>query len=228
MSSAIALDKPLVVLAVDDHPLIRSALREVLRAIAPQVEVVEAANPDEGLALAARRADLDLVFLDLNFQRHAGGCSLIRHFRSAAPLVPVVVYTTQEDAQTLHEALALGAAAIIPKTHSPKLLQRAVEMVMEGGIYLPPELTRQLAVREAAAPQLDMSRQQLRILELLVEGLPNKAIARKLGLASSTVKNQLTIVFERLGVSNRTQAAISARMLLQSSRTGAETQAGLR
>ena len=221
----------MVVLAVDDHPLIRSALREVLRAIAPRVELLEAANPEQGLALITARADLDLVFLDLNFQRHPGGCQLIRQFRAAAPLVPVVVYTMQEDAQTLREALALGAAGIIPKTHSARLLQRAVEMVMEGGIYLPPELTRQLAApdtpgarqRAATTLPLDMSHQQLRILELLVEGLPNKAIARKLGLASSTVKNQLTVVFERLGVSNRTQAAISARMLLQSSRAGNET-----
>jgi DNA-binding NarL/FixJ family response regulator len=66
-----------------------------------------------------------------------------------------------------------------------------------------------------------MSAQQWRILELLAQGLPNKAIARELGIAASTVKNQLTVVFDKLGVSNRTQAAIAARTLIKSKQPGA-------
>jgi DNA-binding NarL/FixJ family response regulator len=102
------------------------------------------------------------------------------------------------------------------QTHSAKLLQKVIELVMEGGIYVPPELAYQLAAAEAACPPaVAMSRQQWRILELLAHGLSNKEIARKLGIASSTVKNQLTAVFERLGVANRTQAAVAARTLLE-------------
>jgi len=206
-----------VVLIVDDHPLIRSALREALSVMAERVELLEAANPEEGLGLLGQRADTDLIVLDLNFSQH-DGLKFIERFRAAAPAVPLVIYTMHEDAPTLRQALARGAAGVIPKTHSQKLLQKAIELVMEGGIYLPPGLARQLADSEAAQPpaRTEMSRQQWKILELLAEGSPNKEIARKLGIASSTVKNQLTAIFERLGVSNRTQAAIAARALVRS------------
>src|SRR5262249_44068790 len=137
---------------------------------------------------------------------------------------PVIVYTMHEDPPTLQRALALGAAGIVPKTHPRELVQRAVRTVMEGGVYVPPEFAGPLAegapAGAEAPPRPDaprrhgMSHQQWRILELLAQGLPNKEIARRLGIASSTVKNQLTVVFERLGVSNRTQAAIAARALV--------------
>lgn len=212
---------PAVVLVVDDHPLIRSALREVVACSAARgIELIEAADPAAGLALLERRNDVDLVFLDLGFSGH-DGLEYIEHIRAAAPLVPVVVYTMHEDAATLMQALARGAVGIVPKTHSPQLLQRAIELVMEGGIYVPPQLARQLACGEPASKPacsrscapLSMSEQQWKILELLAEGMPNKVIARSLGLAPSTVKNQLTMVFGALGVSNRTQAAIAARAL---------------
>jgi DNA-binding NarL/FixJ family response regulator len=216
-----------VVLAVDDHPLIRCALREVLYAGRSGAEFLEASNPEEGLSLVSQRPDLDLLFLDLYFSAY-DGLAYLERFRRAAPQVPVIVYTMFEDAAKLTQALALGAAGIVPKTHSPQLVRRAIELVLEGGVYLPPQLARQLAVAEPApgrmtpapvlttvsvAPRAPMSDQQWKILELLVEGMPNKLIARRLGLAPSTVKNQLTCVFETLGVSNRTQAAMVARNL---------------
>jgi DNA-binding NarL/FixJ family response regulator len=175
------------------------------------VELLEAASPQEGLALLHGRPDTDLVFLDIKFSRH-NGLSFVPRFRAAAPAVPLIIYTMDDHAPALKSALAHGAAGIVPKTHSAKLLQRAIEIVMEGGIYLPPELARQLAAEKASqAVPSAMSAQQSRILELLAQGLPNKEIARKLGIAASTVKNQLTVVFDRLGVTNRTQAAIVAR-----------------
>lgn len=219
MSTSGSAAKSLVVLTVDDHPLIRSALREVIGLIADRVVLLEAADPVEGLALLARRTDTDLVLLDLNFAGHSG-LAFIERFRSAAPATPLLVYTMHEDTETLKQALARGAVGIVPKTHSAKLLQKAIELVMDGGVYVPVELARQLASPEAdlgshATPPA-MSEQQWKILKLLAQGLPNKAIANDLGIASSTVKNQLTLVFEKLGVSNRTQAAIAARALLKS------------
>jgi DNA-binding NarL/FixJ family response regulator len=214
----------LVVLTVDDHPLIRSALREVVGLTAERVELLEASNPEDGLALLRRRPDADLVFLDLSFSGH-DGLAFVERFRAAAPATPLVIYTMHEDLPTLKQALAHGAAGIVPKTHSAKLLQKAIELVMDGGVYLPPELARRLASPETAPPArphaLAMSEQQWKILELLAQGSPNKAIARQLGIAASTVKNQLTAVFSKLGVSNRTQAAIAARSLLKSKPPGA-------
>jgi DNA-binding NarL/FixJ family response regulator len=223
MSTSGSAARSLVVLTVDDHPLIRSALREVIALMAERVELLEAANPPDGLALLERRADIDLVLLDVNFAEY-DGLAFIEKFRAAAPAAPLVIYTMHEDAATLKQALARGAVGIVPKTHSAKLLQKAIHLVMDGGIYLPPELARQLASPDAgpeahpAAPA--MSEQQWKILELLAQGLPNKAIAKDLGIAPSTVKNQLTVVFDKLSVSNRTQAAIAARALVKSKPPG--------
>jgi len=219
MSTSTPITKRLIVLTVDDHPLIRAALREVISLTAQQIELLEAADPPEGLALLEGRPDTDLVLLDLNFGAY-NGLAFIERFRAAAPATPLLVYTMHEDAATLRQALARGAVGIVPKTHSAKLLQKAIELVMDGGVYVPVELARQLASPDAdngpPAALPAMSEQQWKILKLLAQGLPNKAIANDLGIASSTVKNQLTLVFEKLGVSNRTQAAIAARALLKS------------
>jgi DNA-binding NarL/FixJ family response regulator len=212
--------KALTALIVDDHPLMRSALRE---ALAPQcAEIIEAENPEQGLERLAARPEVDVIVLDLNFSSHEG-LAFIPRYRQAAPAAPLVIYTIHEDAHTLNRALALGAAGVIPKTHSQALLQKAIALVMEGGVYVPPLLARTLSSplsQEGADQTLNaMTAQQRRILELLAEGAPNKDIARKLGLASSTVKNQLTVIFQRLGVANRTQAAIAARALLAAGST---------
>jgi DNA-binding NarL/FixJ family response regulator len=210
-----------VVLTVDDHPLIRAALREVVGMMTGRVELLEASNPPEGLEVLKRRPDTDLVFLDLSFGQH-DGLDFVRSFRAAAPAAPLIIYTMHEDTRTLREALARGAVGIVPKTHSAKMLQRAIELVMSGGVYLSPELARQLASPEAGTPPpLAMSEPQWKILELLAQGCPNKVIGRTLGIAPSTVKNQLTVVFGKLGVTNRTQAAIAARALLKSKPPGA-------
>src|SRR6266851_5421760 len=168
MSTSGSAAKSLIVLTVDDHPLMRSALREVIGLTAERVELLEAEDPPEGLALLERRPDIDLVLLDLNFAAH-DGLAFIERFRAAAPATPLLVYTMHEDAATLRQALALGAVGIVPKTHSAKLLQKAIELVMDGAVYLPPELARQLASPDAApeprAPV--MSEQQWKILELL-------------------------------------------------------------
>jgi DNA-binding NarL/FixJ family response regulator len=211
--------KPAVVLAVDEHPLIRSALREVLRLVADPVELLEASSAEEGLDVLALRDDIDLVVLEPKFSQD--GLSAVSRFHLAAPRMPLIVYTMCEDAPVLKEALAQGAAGVVPKTHSAALLRKAIEIVMEGGMYLPPQLAWPLirtepAARKPAAPSI--SPQQSRILELLEQGLPNKAIARKLGIACSTVRNQLTLVFRQLGVANRTQAVIVTRALAKSSR----------
>ncbi len=222
MSASTPLRRPsLAVLTVEDHPLIRSALREVLHLRAERVELLEAVTPPEGLAVLERRPDLDLVMLDVNFAQH-DGLAFIDRFRAAAPATPLMVYTMHEDAPTLKLALARGAAGLVPKTHSPAMLQKAIEQVMDGGIYVPPELAGGLSLPAAGAPAApaDFSGQQWRLLELLAQGLPNKTIARELGLAPSTVKNQLTILFGKLGVSNRTQAAIAARSLLKGNLAG--------
>jgi DNA-binding NarL/FixJ family response regulator len=214
----------LTVLSVDDHPLIRSALGEVLAEVADPLELIEASHPEEGLELLREHASVDLAFMDLSYPQH-DGLQFIERFRAAAPATPLVVFTMHDQPKPLMQALERGAAGVVPKRHSRMLLLKAVELVMAGGVYVPHELVHALALKDGThtppparaesrvASPVAMSPQQQRILHFLAEGVSNKQIARELGIASSTVKNQLTLVFEKLGVSNRTQAAIAVRAL---------------
>lgn len=215
MAASDSIPASLVVLTVDDHPLIRSALREVLALMRERVELLEAGDPVAGLEVLERRHGVDLVFLDAHFAHH-DGLAFIERFRAAAPAAPLIMYTMREDPASVREALERGAAGIVPKTYPVRELQQAIERVMAGGIYVPPHLAPEMAAEPTPGLAASaMSAQQRRILELVAEGMPNKAIARQLGLSPSTIKNQLTAVFTKLGVSNRTQAAIAARALLK-------------
>src|SRR4051794_5583976 len=97
--------RSMIVLTVDDHPLMRSALRELLGLMVEHVELLEASDPPEGLAILERRRDADLVLLDLNFREHSG-LDFIQRFRAASPTTPIIIYTMHEDAATLKQALA--------------------------------------------------------------------------------------------------------------------------
>ncbi len=187
---------------------------------APPIRHVDKSSPSQTHGgFDGGRSSADPVRVAGSALRDGEASRFDRSLESRPPAVPLIIYTVHEDASTLKQALAYGVAGIVPKTHSAKLLQKAIELVIEGGVYMPPDLARQLACPEpgpSGRPQsIAMSPQQWRILELLAQGLPNKEIARTLGIASSTVKNQLTVVFERLGVSNRTQAAMAARALVK-------------
>lgn len=221
MSSRRQNNKSMTVLAVDGHPLMRGGLGELLRQTTERLELLEASHPDEGLRLVSGRVDVDLIFLDAG-STHSGNLAYVERFRAAAPGTPLIFSTLDEEPASLRRAIELGAAAVVPKTHSRRLVQMAIELVMEGGCYAPPELLRSLAAGASVAREElvqrgprtgGMSPQQKRILQFLAEGVSNKQIARELGIAPSTVKNQLTAVFDKLGVSNRTQAAIAARAL---------------
>src|ERR1044072_3407098 len=114
---------PTVVLAVDDHPLIRSALREIVSCVgAGCTELLEAGDPAEGLALLAQRHDIDLVFLDLSFGGD-DGLDYVERYRATAGLVPLILYTMHEDAATLAPALARARARALG--HHPEEPPRA-------------------------------------------------------------------------------------------------------
>ena len=147
MSTKWPVPKSFVVLIVDDHPLIRSAVGEVIRLMADEAKLLEAANPPAGLALLEESSDLHLILLDLDFAMH-DGLAFIERFRAAAPATPLLVYTMNEDSGILRKALTYGAVGIVPKTRSPMLLRKAIEVVMDGGIYVPHEIAQQLASSE--------------------------------------------------------------------------------
>jgi two-component system, NarL family, nitrate/nitrite response regulator NarL len=189
----------------------------LLRQSGPDTSVLQASDAAEALALVARHADLDIVVLDLVLPGMSG-LPAISEIARLRPDLPVVVLSSSENPQDARKALAQGALGYVPKSASPQTLLAAIQLVLNGDLYVPPLIldepaAAQLAhLRRAAGPGgSTMTDRQIDVLRLLVEGQPNKTIARDLGLSEKTVKAHVTGIFKALNVVSRTQAAAVAR-----------------
>lgn len=214
------------ILVVDDHPLIREALRGVFGELKRDASVFEASDSRQAMQIVAEHDDLGLVLLDLNLPDR-DGFSILRELREHHPGIAVVVLSGVQDKNTVTKALDLGAVGFIPKTGQREVMMSALQLVFAGGIYIPPEvLTREespppasptatrLGLQSQARPSdLGLTERQVDVLALMMQGKSNKAICRVLDLAEPTVKNHITAIFKALKVTNRTEAAISAREL---------------
>jgi DNA-binding NarL/FixJ family response regulator len=195
------------VLIADDHPLVRDALARTVQQLAADVQVRETGDL-EGLLRLAAQGDADLALVDLNMPGMDGVAGL-RRLRAAAPTLPVVVASGQEDAATIRAVLAAGAVGFIPKSERSEVLLGALRLVQSGGTYVPSRLLN--APPAAAAPEL--TPRQLDVLHLLLRGEPNKLIARELGLTEGTVKIHIAAILRVLHARNRTEAVVRARAL---------------
>lgn len=216
------------ILIVDDHPLIREALRHVLTALDAKFDLIEAENGAAALAAVDGNPDLDLVLLDLALP-DVDGFDALAQLRERHPGVPIVVLSASDQFDTVTRAIDAGAMGFIPKTSSNQLLLDALRQVLSGRVYLPadvlhrhqgtPEQTLQLAAAarrngEALEPRdIGLTARQAEVLALLVEGQPNKLICRGLELAEGTVKIHVTAILKALNVANRTQAVIAVGKL---------------
>jgi DNA-binding NarL/FixJ family response regulator len=210
------------ILVVDDHPMMAEALALAMRTLDRATDVETAGDLRSAIALAGDEK-YDLCLLDLGLPDCSGIDALTR-LREAVPALPVVVVSGADDAEHVLKALDQGAMGYIPKTSPRNVLLSAVRLVASGGIYVP---TEALKPREAeAAPaqnppgasaksaaDLGLSARQREVLELLLKGLPNKLIARKLGISENTTKIHVSSVLRALGVASRTQALIAASRL---------------
>ena len=205
-------------LVVDDHSLIREAVRHVMQSLAKSVTVLTASDCHEGFAIAERESDLEVLLLDFNL-RGLSGVQAITAWRQRHPALPVVVLSSADDRATVLAAMAAGAAGFIPKASSNEVMLSALRLVLAGGKYLPVEVLAPegcVPVRAADAASVEglgLSPRQLQVLELIARGKPNKIICDELGLAERTVKAHVTEVLRALGVSSRTQAALAAARL---------------
>jgi DNA-binding NarL/FixJ family response regulator len=204
-------------LVVDDHSLIREAVRHVAGALADGVTVFTAADCEEGFAIAEREPEIELLLLDFHL-RGLAGVAAIQAWRARQPALPVVVLSSAEDRATVLAAMGAGAAGFVPKSSSNQVMLSALRLVLAGGKYLPVEAlgSDEPAVLPRTAGSLEslgLSPRQLEVLKLIAQGKPNKIICSDLGLAERTVKAHVTEVLRALGVSSRTQAALAAARL---------------
>jgi DNA-binding NarL/FixJ family response regulator len=207
----------LKILVVDDHPLIRAAVRNVLTQLEADVEVYEAQNCPAALALVETHPDLTLVLLDLHLPG-MGGLDALSILRERYPEIPAVVLSAADDRESVLQALDRGAMGFIPKSSSNAVMVSALRLVLSGGVYLPPEVLAAPVAQAADTPAvsaprpatLGLTERQAQVLALMVQGKPNKLICRELNLAERTVKVHITAILKALKVSNRTQAVIAA------------------
>jgi DNA-binding NarL/FixJ family response regulator len=212
------------ILVVDDHVLIRDALRGVLKELKGEADVLEASDCRQAMALIAENADeLGLILLDLNLPDR-DGFSALSEVRDRYPGISVVVLSGQHDRSSVIKALELGALGFIPKSGQREVMLSALQLVFAGGVYIPPEiLTRDASAtpmgptgggRPPSSPSdLGLTERQIDVLALMMQGKSNKAICRVLDLAEPTVKNHVTAILKALKVTNRTEAVIAVREL---------------
>jgi len=228
------------VLLIDDHPLILSALQSVIQGLGDDVTVVGANSARAARDTLKADADFDLVLLDLHLG-DADGFDVLAEFRSKYPALPVVVVSASDRTSDVIRAIDLGAMGFVPKRSSNESLFEALHMVMSGGIYVPPMTMGSeptparregdtvpsvlRVVGENAADSgfqthpplasLGLTPRQTDVLALLLQGKPNKLIARDLNLSVETVKDHVAAVLRTLNVSSRTQAVLAVSQMSQ-------------
>jgi len=197
------------VLIIDDHPMFRDALAGLMRDLDPDVEVVEAGS--RAGALALRDEPFELVLLDLDLpDASPQSLDALVEVKAAFEASAVVVVSARADAHTIRRAIELDASGYFPKTHDQAGMERGLRLVLSDGVYLPPELLtdtgsqRREDIVAAAADRL--SERQREVLNLALQGKPNKVIARELAIATGTVKHHLSLALDVLGLANRTEA----------------------
>lgn len=202
------------VLLVDDHHLFRTGLRSLLAEHGFEV-VGEAPSGEEALGLAGRRRP-DVVVMDLNMPGMSG-VEATRRLLQESPALKVLVVTVSADHDDLLQALEAGAVGYLLKGAGPDELARAVEAAAEGESALSPHVATALVERSRAHAEAAgsaavgrLSERELEVLRLVAEGRDNAQIAEQLFLSPTTVKHHVSSILEKLGVSNRVQAAIQA------------------
>ncbi|MBI3912241.1 MAG: response regulator transcription factor [Armatimonadetes bacterium] len=205
------------VLVVDDHQLVRDGLVRLLNTD-PDIQVVGVAHSGEAAVSLVERTNPDVVLLDVRMPG-VGGIPATREIKERWPEVDVVLLTMYDEEEYIYEGLAAGASAYLVKDCSHSQLVQTLHSVHEGGAYLPPQALRKVIgqfrmLREqqpspSGVPE-GLSKREMDVLACVVQGLSNKQIGRRLAIDETTVKTHLHRIFDKLGVRDRTQAAILA------------------
>jgi two-component system nitrate/nitrite response regulator NarL len=207
------------VLVCDDHALFREGLRLLLQRLDDSIDVSIAGSCEKGVQEAAH-VPFDLVLMDWHMDGLSGADALLA-FREVAPFARLVVLSGDRSAELVRNVVDLGAVGFIPKDASPELLMLALRTIAAGGAYLP-EAVLSGHGRDGAGDALwkgqmpapcdvrqafpSLTERQADVLRSALRGLPNKLIARELGISDGTVKTHLSAIFRELDVQSRTEA----------------------
>lgn len=206
----------ITLLIADDHPLYRDALRGALSLSLPALTLLEAGDLTSTVDMLNEN-DVDLLLLDLHMPGSNDLFGLL-HIRKLYPDVPVAVVSGTEDTLLITKIMSAGALGFIPKTASSSDIAEAVNAILDGDVWLPPNLSDSVdEVDEAFSALADnvasLTPSQYKVLCFMRDGLLNKQIGYNLDIAEATVKAHVTAIFKKLGINNRTQAVLIASQL---------------
>jgi DNA-binding NarL/FixJ family response regulator len=200
-----ATHERLTVLIVDDHPMMRLGIAAIVND-QPDMTVVAQAGTGEQAVELWRQHKPHVTLMDLRLPGMSG-VEAIRVIRREYPRSRVVVLTTYEGDEDVHQALEAGAQGYLLKGMSPEVLLDALRRVHAGNRVLPSPVARSL---DSRAPCSDLSAREREVLVLIAQGRNNKEIGAALSITEGTVKCHVTMILSRLGVSDRTQAVVAA------------------
>ena len=219
------LDTHLKILVIDDHCLVRDGLKLSLKQLDKRTEVIEAENLRQAIDACLDHPDLDLVLMDLGLPGHTG-LEALEALYASCPDARVVIISATHDFRTVRAALARGVSGFIPKMSGAAAMINALRFILNGDVYVPPEvflISDQAPpvarvpppVRSPAAPlplnwqsprDAGLTTRQIDVLRLLIEGRSNKQICADLGLAMGTVKSHVAAILHTLEAATRSQA----------------------
>ncbi len=207
------MSQPIRVLIADDHTLFREAVRRLLQS-QPGIEIVgEAGDGHEALRLVAQH-DADVLLLDVSMPGLTG-LEALRKLTEQGSKIRTILLTGTAGRQEVVQAMRLGARGIVTKDASVELLVKALRHVMDGHYWIGhqgmDDLLSFISVKTSTKRPADtLTRRELQIISAVVQGATNKDMARQFGLSEQTVKNHLSSIFDKLGVSNRLELALFA------------------
>jgi DNA-binding NarL/FixJ family response regulator len=195
--------KPIRILIVDDHPIMRFGIAAILNAQPGMQVIAQAGTAAEAVRLFAIQTP-ELTLMDLRLPDRSG-VEAIRAIRAISPKAKIVVLTTYEGDEDIHQALAAGAQGYLIKGMPHDALVKALYRVHAGHRFLPQVVSQALSSR---MPGSNLSQREQEVLQLLFAGKSNREIAEELAIKEATVKSHVSVILMRLNVSDRTQAVV--------------------
>ncbi len=205
LAADMSKENPIRIMIVDDHFVVRMGLATILNAHPDLTVVAEAANGQQAINLF-RQHRPDITLMDLRLPG-MGGVEITKAIRSEFPNSRIIVVTTYDGDEDIYRALQAGARAYLLKDVPGDQLVDAIRAVHSGQTRIPPEVASRLAER---LPRSELSPREMDVLRLIVDGKSNKEIASALFISESTVKVHVNNILGKMGVSDRTQAAMTA------------------
>ena len=204
-------DRPIRVLIVDDHALVREGISELLNHQSDITVIGLCANANDALEQVLTTG-IEVALLDVRLPERSG-LSLLEEFQSIAPEIRVIMISAYDDPDYVIEALKLGACGYLLKTVGGDELAEAIRTARNGSTVLDGSLAQKIARRARVSHSEKnggLTQRETEVLEALSRGLANKQIAAELGVGIRTVEGHITDLFAKLGVSSRTEAALWA------------------